>query len=160
MNDSGERPDVLLSTVVKRAGFLTALASGPIPKRHLRDELDVSRSTVYKAVRELHEYELVERTDEGLALTLAGGCSNPSTARFEASPRTSIEPENCSRFSERFEGVHRTRRRRHDDFRRTTRTEPSSPIFRGDGFRCRPGVGYLARRTSAVRRTVSRPHRR
>ncbi|EFW93029.1 transcriptional regulator protein-like protein [Haladaptatus paucihalophilus DX253] len=72
MNDSGERPDALLSTVVKRAGFLTALASGPIPKRHLRDELDVSRSTVYKAVRELHEYELVERTDEGLALTLAG----------------------------------------------------------------------------------------
>jgi predicted transcriptional regulator len=72
MSDAGDHPDALISTVVKRAGFLTALSSGPIPKRRLGDELDVSRSTVYKAVRELHEYELVERTEDGLALTLAG----------------------------------------------------------------------------------------
>lgn len=65
-------PEALISTVVKRAGFLAALSSGPIPKHHLGDELGVSRSTVYKAVRELHEYDLVERTDDGLALTLVG----------------------------------------------------------------------------------------
>jgi predicted transcriptional regulator len=72
MTDTGDHPDALLSTVVKRAEFLTALSSGPIPKRRLGDELGVSRSTVYKAVRELHEHELVERTEKGLALTLAG----------------------------------------------------------------------------------------
>lgn len=73
MNNDGGSSEALISTAVKRAGFLTALeSSGPIPKHHLMDELDVSRSTVYKAVRELREHELVERTDDGLVLTLAG----------------------------------------------------------------------------------------
>lgn len=72
MSDESDLPEALISTVVKRAGFLSTLSSGPIPKHRLGDELGVSRSTVYKAVRELHEHELVERTDDGLALTLAG----------------------------------------------------------------------------------------
>ncbi len=62
----------LISTVTKRAEFLSVLSSEPTPKRDLQDELGVSRSTVYKAVRELREHDLVERTDDGLSLTLAG----------------------------------------------------------------------------------------
>ncbi|WP_458188255.1 helix-turn-helix transcriptional regulator [Haladaptatus sp. NG-WS-4] len=72
MTEKGDSPDDLLTTVVKRGEFLTALSSEPISKRDLREELGVSRSTVYKAVRELREYGLVERTDAGLDLTLAG----------------------------------------------------------------------------------------
>ncbi|WP_435153755.1 helix-turn-helix transcriptional regulator [Haladaptatus sp. DFWS20] len=72
MNEAGATPDELITTVAKRAEFLSALSSGPVRKRNLRDELNLSRSTVYKAVRELQEYDLVDRTENGLTLTLAG----------------------------------------------------------------------------------------
>lgn len=62
----------VISTVVKRRPFLDTLADGPTAKRDLRDELDLSRSTVYKAVRELEEQGLVAETDEGVGLTLVG----------------------------------------------------------------------------------------
>ncbi|WP_435178093.1 helix-turn-helix transcriptional regulator [Halorussus sp. AFM4] len=62
----------VISTVVKRRPFLDRLADGPTAKRDLRDELDVSRSTVYKAVRELEEQGLVAETDGGVRLTLVG----------------------------------------------------------------------------------------
>ncbi|NHN58880.1 winged helix-turn-helix domain-containing protein [Halorussus rarus] len=62
----------MISTVVKRRPFLDRLAEGPTAKRDLRDELAVSRSTVYKAVRELEEQGLVTETDEGVRLTLVG----------------------------------------------------------------------------------------
>ncbi len=87
MSDESDLPEALISTVVKRAGFLSTLSSGPIPKRHLGEELGVSRSTVYKAVRELHEHELVERTDDGLALTLAGRILEAEYSSF----RTTVE---------------------------------------------------------------------
>ena len=69
-NDSDFRD--VISTVVKRRPFLDRLADAPTAKRDLRDELDVSRSTVYKAVRELEEQGLVTETDEGVRLTLVG----------------------------------------------------------------------------------------
>ncbi|GAA0199502.1 helix-turn-helix transcriptional regulator [Haladaptatus pallidirubidus] len=72
MSEEGTTPDELIGTMTKRAEFLAVLSSGPMEKRALRDELGVSRSTVYKVVRELKEYDLVKRINDGLALTLAG----------------------------------------------------------------------------------------
>lgn len=68
------KPDVddIIETVVKRAAFLDRLAAGPITKRDLRDELEVSRSTVYKAVRELEDAGIVEQTGDRCRLTLYG----------------------------------------------------------------------------------------
>ena len=66
-----DAPEVI-RTVVKRADLLDRLAGGPVSKRDLRDDLGVSRSTVYKAVRELESANLVEDTDAGPRLTLAG----------------------------------------------------------------------------------------
>lgn len=68
--DSGPRD--VIPTVVKRAALLDRLADGPASKRDLRDELDISRSTVYKAVRELEDEGLVTETDDGVGLTLVG----------------------------------------------------------------------------------------
>lgn len=62
----------VIEIVVKRASFLDRLASGPTDKRDLRDDLDVSRSTVYKAMRELEDAKLAEEADEGCRLTLFG----------------------------------------------------------------------------------------
>lgn len=64
-------PEVI-RMVVKRAELLDRLAEGPVRKRDLRDDLGVSRSTVYKAVRELERANLVEETDAGPRLTLPG----------------------------------------------------------------------------------------
>ncbi len=87
MTDESDLPEALIAIVIKRAGLLSLLSSGAIPKHHLGDELGVSRSTVYKAVRELHEHELVERTDDGLALTLTGRILEAEYATF----RTTVE---------------------------------------------------------------------
>ncbi|WP_458205271.1 helix-turn-helix transcriptional regulator [Haladaptatus sp. NG-SE-30] len=85
MTDKVDGPDDLIMTVTKRAEVLSALSSGPIPKRNLQDELGVSRSTVYKAVRELQEHDLVERTDDGLELTLAGRLLESEYVSFRGS---------------------------------------------------------------------------
>jgi predicted transcriptional regulator len=62
-----------LSSVVSRRHEVLA-ASGPdaVDKRDLTDRLDVSRSTVDRAVRELERHGLVERTDGGVRRTLVG----------------------------------------------------------------------------------------
>ena len=82
MTVSEDVPAETIATATRRSSFLAALASGPKRKRDLRDELDVSRSTVYKAVRELDEQGLVERTDDGLVLTLAGRMVESAYATF------------------------------------------------------------------------------
>lgn len=62
----------LVDVLASREDVLTALESGPRDIRDLRDDLDCSRSTVYKAVRELQSRELVEGSDGGYELTLLG----------------------------------------------------------------------------------------
>jgi predicted transcriptional regulator len=54
----------LIDVVARRSSVLGLLADGPLEKRDLREELGVSRSTAYKARRELEEWDLV-RTDAG-----------------------------------------------------------------------------------------------
>lgn len=71
MTQESDVQDVI-ETVVKRAAFLDRLAAGPTAKRDLRDDLDVSRSTVYKAIRELEDAGIAEQTEEGCRLTLFG----------------------------------------------------------------------------------------
>jgi predicted transcriptional regulator len=95
----GDGSDDLITAVTKRAEFLSAFSSEPIPKRDLGDELRVSRSTVYKAVRELREHDLVKRTDDGLELTLAGRLLETEYDTFRGTWKTCAEPANCSLFS-------------------------------------------------------------
>lgn len=58
-------PRSLRETLVRRGRMLGVLADGPISQRDLRDALRVSRSTAYKALRELEESGLVRTTDGG-----------------------------------------------------------------------------------------------
>lgn len=62
----------LLELGNRRFDVLERLADGPASKPTLVDDLDVSRSTVNRALRELEEWHLVERTDEGHVPTLSG----------------------------------------------------------------------------------------
>lgn len=62
----------LLVEVTKHHEFLGAVSDGPKSKRTLANHLDVSKKTVYRKAKRLDEYELVERTDDGYALTGAG----------------------------------------------------------------------------------------
>ena len=51
--------------LARRERVLAELATAPMDQRDLRDALDVSRSTAYKALRELEEAGLVARTGDG-----------------------------------------------------------------------------------------------
>lgn len=64
--------DGVVAALEKRDGLLRLLADGPMDKPALRDALGVSRSTVYKALRELEELGLVHRVGDGYALTQFG----------------------------------------------------------------------------------------
>lgn len=68
----GIDPDETIEVVNRRVELLRSLASKPEHKPKIQDELQLSRSTVYKAVRELDELGLVERADDGYELTFAG----------------------------------------------------------------------------------------
>lgn len=74
MGSSDSRADVehLIGLVVKRSRLVDLLREGPKYKRDLQEELGVSRSTIYKAVRELEEDGIVERTDGKHRLSLVG----------------------------------------------------------------------------------------
>lgn len=66
-----ERPAVA-DLLDKRADLLACLADGARSQRDLREELDRSRSTVYKAVTELAEAGLIAESAEGYELTGVG----------------------------------------------------------------------------------------
>lgn len=67
---SGVAADVV-ELLARRAPLLRLLRDGSCEKRDLVTELDISRSTVDRAVRTLESKELVERNDE-ISLTLPG----------------------------------------------------------------------------------------
>jgi predicted transcriptional regulator len=62
----------LLSLLERRADVLDELVGGPREKRDLVDALDVSRSTVDRAIRELEADDLIDRTCDGVAITFLG----------------------------------------------------------------------------------------
>lgn len=64
--------DDAFEAVSRRASVIECLMDGPKYNRDLRDELDVSRSTAYKAVSELEELAIARRCDNGYELTLLG----------------------------------------------------------------------------------------
>ena len=61
--------DAIADVLRKRAPLLELLADTPRDQRDLRDELGVSRSTVYKSLKRLEDVGLVEDRDGSYALT-------------------------------------------------------------------------------------------
>jgi predicted transcriptional regulator len=70
--DVGVEPQTIADLLNKRADLLARLADGGKSQRALREELDRSRSTVYKAVTELEEAGLVTEGVDGYELTGVG----------------------------------------------------------------------------------------
>ncbi|WP_254535623.1 helix-turn-helix transcriptional regulator [Halomarina litorea] len=65
-------PREAIDIVARRFDFLMAMVDGPVHRPVLQEELDISRSTAYKGIRELEGLRLVERTDRGYRLSLLG----------------------------------------------------------------------------------------
>lgn len=72
----------------RREAFLTRLTEAPAEKPELIDDLDVSRSTVDRAVKELRTEGLVERRDAGFTLTHYGEISLRCYKQFVRGVRT------------------------------------------------------------------------
>lgn len=64
--------DVIRQAVARRRGLLTRVSGTGVRKSALCEELDVSRSTVDRGVRELERLGLVERNEGRVQLTLSG----------------------------------------------------------------------------------------
>ncbi|MFC7167299.1 helix-turn-helix transcriptional regulator [Halospeciosus flavus] len=71
-----DRPDEGVAPVLKsladNADLLERLLDGPARKQALACELDLSPKTVYRRARQLRDYDLVERCEEGYRLTATG----------------------------------------------------------------------------------------
>ena len=72
----------LVSLLDRRADVLDRLADGPTEKRDLVHDLQVSRSTVDRAVRELEAHSLVERSDGDVRITLLGRLALAAHVRY------------------------------------------------------------------------------
>ena len=72
MTDAERDTAALADVLRKRAPLLKTLADGPLTQRDVRDELGISRSTVYKSLRELESAGLVVGCPEGYTLTGLG----------------------------------------------------------------------------------------
>lgn len=79
MSDAGRS---VLEDIHRRTGLINKLAAGPADKPELTERLDISRTTVDRAIRELESAGLVERTDEGYVLTLFGRLVHEEFDRF------------------------------------------------------------------------------
>lgn len=71
-NEGGIDPDRAVGVLAKRGDLVRLLWDGPRHVRDLQEELDVSRSTAYSAVRELAADGVAERTPDGYRLTSFG----------------------------------------------------------------------------------------
>lgn len=74
--------DEVTELLARRRAVLAALADGPLTKRELESALDVSRSTVDRAVRSLESADFVERSNGGVSLTLLGRIAMDGFASF------------------------------------------------------------------------------
>ncbi|MGQ4554974.1 transcriptional regulator FilR1 domain-containing protein [Halobellus sp. GM3] len=75
-----DRP--LQDVIGTREPFLRSILDGPKQKSELREAADASRSTVDRAVRDLLECDLIERTDKGYEATLAGRTALSALDRY------------------------------------------------------------------------------
>lgn len=71
-NSTDDLPRDTVRTLLERRALVTALQDGATDKRSLVDELDVSRSTVSRALRDLQTQQLVERTNGTYRTTAYG----------------------------------------------------------------------------------------
>lgn len=69
---AGPHPGDFLSVMDRRSDLLRLLGERALTKAELEDELDVSRSTIDRGIRDLELKELVRRTEEGYRQTLCG----------------------------------------------------------------------------------------
>lgn len=92
--ESPSPPDVI-EALERRGSLLARLDEEPHDIRDLRDELDVSRSTVYNATRELEALELITRSEDGFQLTLFGRFALQKYSQFvtELTDLCDVEPE-------------------------------------------------------------------
>lgn len=75
-------PGDFLQVMNRRSELLRALGSDGTSKRALEEDLDVSRSTIDRGVRELEAKDLVERTGDGYRRTLTGSLALQNYDRF------------------------------------------------------------------------------
>jgi predicted transcriptional regulator len=72
----------LISILESRRAFLDALSKGALTQADLARELDVSRSTVTRAVRALEKWNLIARTDSAYEITAFGMTALRSLERY------------------------------------------------------------------------------
>ncbi len=90
--DTDLDPREVIDTVARRADIVSQLVDGPKHKRDLTDEMDISRSTVYKAIRELEASFIAERTEDGYQPTLMGRLLFEEYERFYTTVRDISRP--------------------------------------------------------------------
>jgi predicted transcriptional regulator len=73
-----------MAVVARRGDVLRALADGGERKCELDEKLDISRSTIDRAVRELEGLGLVARDDDGYYRTLSGSLALDEYSRFRS----------------------------------------------------------------------------
>lgn len=77
-------------TALRREAILSVLDEydGPVSKRTIGDDADVSRSTVDRAIRELERHGFVERREDGWQLAVAGRLALSTCRRSRATLAT------------------------------------------------------------------------
>ena len=90
-------PDTLTTEYVdmvrKRGDLLETLGVGPLEKRTLEEELEISRSTIDRGIRELEALDLVEWTPAGFVRTTIGDLVTREYRSFEETIHTLVRFE-------------------------------------------------------------------
>lgn len=89
MMSMGHQKEIEL--VAQRIDFLETLAGQCLEKRDIVDELDHSRSTVDRAIRDLEAVDLVERSDGGYVTTIAGRLAAQQYRAFRREQRDILD---------------------------------------------------------------------
>lgn len=85
--------DEFVNTLTRRRDVLTAIDDSPLHKPALSTELDVARSTVDRAIRELQARGLVVRGDDGFELTTCGEVAVELYERFASRLRAMCDAQ-------------------------------------------------------------------
>jgi len=80
--NTNHTPAEVVDTTIQRLDLLACVNDAPKTKRTLEDELDISRSTIDRAIRELELLDLVTYTSDGYAITPIGTLLAEECASF------------------------------------------------------------------------------